>query len=92
MENFRDDQSGLPPADEPEDFSDIELGESAYRVCGECGRPDSEGLCIECREGMREAEAERHAIDTETLRCSCDAPMCLSCGGCSKVCLCTNRL
>ena len=30
----------------------------------------------------------RHAIDTETLRCSCGALMCQECGWCSKKCRC----
>jgi hypothetical protein len=29
-----------------------------------------------------------HRIDTESLRCSCGASMCRTCGGCSKECEC----
>lgn len=32
-----------------------------------------------------------HKIDTETLRCSCRAPMCFACGWCSEMCACPDK-
>ncbi len=33
-------------------------------------------------------QPERHAIDTERLRCSCGARMCSECGECETQCSC----
>lgn len=72
------------------------------RNCPDCPHPMSLHDAVGCMVGAgkirqcrcrrkRQTNAPAHKIDTETLQCSCHAPMCFSCGWCSAMCVCLDK-
>jgi hypothetical protein len=83
---------------EPDKQEDLRHSEppEAEDNCVACGHAASAHDSVGCLVGAGKIRQclcrhlERHAIDTETLRCSCGASMCMTCGECSSLCDCVK--